>query len=116
MSKKIDLFFCVLLGLGTLGHCLGTFKFAEFGSNLFVWSLSGAVAAGLLDALNILRNARPADKTVARIALVGNLAWLLIVILFGLSLGNFFDFRVLFHGIATLGLLFFSIRTLQKNH
>ena len=56
----------------------GTCIFGEF-----VWSLSGVLAASLLTALNILRNRRPEDKTLVRITLVDNLAWIGIVALFG---------------------------------
>ena len=113
MKKIIDLIFCGLMGLAALGHLFGTFKLVPSGTGLFVWSLSGVLAAGLLTALNFLRNARPQDKTVALIALAGSLGWLGIVFLFGQSIGNLLDFRVLFHGIAAAGLSYFSYQTLR---
>jgi hypothetical protein len=113
MNKTIDRVFCGLMALAALGHLFGTFKFTQFGTGLYVWSLSGVLAASLLVALNLTRNARPKDKTVAAIALVGNLSWLGVVILFGLSVGNLFDFRALFHGFAAAGLSYFSYRTLR---
>ena len=113
MNRIMDRVFCGLMALAALGHLFGTFKFTQFGTGLFVWSLAGVVAAGLLVALNILRNARPKDKTLAAIALAGNLSWLGIVFLFGQSVGNLMDFRVLFHGIAAAGLSYFSYRTLR---
>ena len=113
MNKIIDRVFCGLMALAALGHLFGTFKLTQVGTGLFVWSLSGVLAAGLLVALNLLRNARPQDKTLAVIALAGNLGWLGIVVLFSLSVGNLLDFRVLFHGIAAAGLGYFSFRTLR---
>ena len=112
MIKIIDRLFIGLMAFATLGHLFGTFKFFGPETNIFVWSLSGALAASLLVALNILRNTRPQDKTVATITLFGNLGWFCIVLLFGHFLGNYADFRVLFHGTAVLGLICFSIRTL----
>jgi len=112
MDKWIDRFFCGLLALGAAGHLFGTLQLSGVGTSLFVWSLSGVLAAGLLSWLNFLRVARPRDEALAWVTLAGNLGWLLIVLLFGHSLGNYLDFRVLFHGIATAGLVFFSYRTL----
>ncbi len=114
MAKNIDRFFCGLMAFAALGHLFGTIKLTQFGTGLFVWSLSGVLAASLLVALNILRGGRPNDKNIALIALAGNLSWLGIVLLFGLSIGDLLDFRVLFHGVAAAGLTYFSIRTLRK--
>lgn len=114
MNKKIDLIFCGLMALATTGHLFGTFKFLEFGTGIFVWSLSGVLAAALLTVINILRNKRPKDKTLAGITFVGNLAWIGIVVLFGQSIGNFVDPRVLFHGISALGLCYFSFQSLRR--
>jgi hypothetical protein len=113
MNKKLDQIFCGLMALAAMGHLFGTFKFAEFGTGLFVWSLSGVLAAALLTAMNILRNRRSGDKILARITLVGNLAWVGIVTLFAQSIGNYFDPRVLFHGIAAIGLSYFSLQSLR---
>ena len=113
MNKIIDRFFCGLMAFAALGHLFGTIKLTQFGTGLFVWSLAGVLAASLLAALNIIRNFRPQDKTIARVALAGYLSWVGIVLLFGLSIGNLFDFRVVFHGVAALGLSYFSFQTLQ---
>jgi hypothetical protein len=114
MSKKMDLMFCGLMGFASAGHMFGTFTLIEHGTGLFVWSLSGVLAAGLLTALNVLRNRRGRkDQAVAMIALVGNLAWIGIVTLFGQSIGNIADPRVLIHGFAALGLSYFSFQTLE---
>lgn len=112
MNKIVDLAFCALLAIGATGHLIGSFLFTTIGSVLFVWSLSGVLAAGLLVAVNLLRSLRLNDRALARIALVGNLCWLVVVILFGLSTGDVFDARVLLHGFAALGLSYFSISNL----
>jgi len=112
MVKKLDKMFCILMVMAASGHLMGTFKMLEPGTGIFVWSLSGVVAALLLASINFLRNSRPQDKTVTALALVGNISWLVIVFLFGQSIGNLFDFRVLFHGVAALGLAIFSLRNL----
>ena len=101
------------MALATLGHLFGTLKLLEFGTGIFVWSLSGVLAAALLTAMNILRNKRSEDKAIARIALVGNLGWIGIVVLFGESIGNYADPRVLFHGTAAVGLCYFSFLSLR---
>lgn len=108
MIKNIDRMFCILLAVGTIGHLFGTIHFFEFKSGIFVWSLSGVLAGALLVTLNWLRNFRPRDRAIRWVALVGNLAWIGIVLLFGNSLGNYLDPRVLFHGFAAAGLVYFS--------
>ena len=113
MRNIIDRIFCALLILATAGHLFGTIKLFDFGTGIFVWSLSGVLAAALLVAINILRNLRPSDRPLARIAFAGNIGWLAIVLLFGQSIGNLLDPRAVFHGIAALGLIFFSFKTLR---
>jgi hypothetical protein len=108
MRKSVDRIFCGLFAIAAAGHLFGTFTLAEIGSGLFVWSLSGVLAAALLVALNLLRNARQRDKSLAWITLIGNLCWIGIAILFGLSIGHVLDPRVLFHVIAAAGASYFS--------
>lgn len=108
MIKKIDYGLCGLLGLGSLGHFFGTIKFSEVGTSLFAWSMSGVLACVLLTVLNLLRINRPNDREILWLTRFGNLGWLVVVLLFGISINNFLDFRVLFHGTAALGLLFLS--------
>lgn len=48
------------------------------------------------------------------IALTGNLCWISIVLLFGRSIGNMVDPRVLLHGIAAAGLSYFSFKKLRS--
>ena len=112
-SKKLDLIFCGLMAFAAAGHLFGTFTLVEPGSQTFVWSLAGVLAAALLVALNVMRVNRPNDRTLSWVSLVGCLCWVAIALLFGSTIGNIFDFRVLVHTIAALGLAVLSWRTLQ---
>ena len=111
-TKILDRTFCVLLAIAAVGHLFGTLTLYEIGSPIFVWSLSGVLAASMLVALNFLRSSRPADKSLAWITLIGCLCWVGIAILFGLSIKNVFDPRSLLHALAAAGLSVFSHQTL----
>jgi hypothetical protein len=113
MGKLIDRAFIALLAFGALGHLLGTFTLTDIGSPLFVWSLSGVLAAGMVVAVNVLRHVRGSDPALARIALVGSACWVGIAILFGASIGNILDPRALLHAIAAAGLCYFSFQSSQ---
>jgi hypothetical protein len=113
MYKTVDRFFCGLLAFGAAGHLLGTFLFAKLGSDLFAWSLSGVLAAALVVAVNLVRSARSGDRTVAWIALMGSLGWIVVVALFGTSIGNLLDPRVVLHAVAAAGLSYFSLRAVR---
>jgi hypothetical protein len=111
LLNKIDWGFVGLLAFGVLGHTYGSFTLLEIGSGIFVWSLAGVLAASLVVCLNALRILRPGDLRVAWMALVGSLGWLLVAILFGRSLGNALDPRSMYHALAALGLVIFSLRS-----
>lgn len=92
---------------------IGTFMFNEIGSNLFAWSLSGALIPLLLVAINTLRNQRNrTDRALASIALVGNFAWMGFILLFGHTQGSLVDPRILLHALAAFGLGVFSLLAL----
>jgi len=109
----LDKIFCGFFVLATCGHLFGTIKMTVFGSSLFVWSLSGVLAGLLLIAFNLLRISRRSDKTIAVLALAGNLGWVSIVLLFGHAVGNLFDPRVVMHGVTAFVLALFSLRSLK---
>ena len=92
------------LGLSAVGHTIGTFALLEMGTPLFVWSLAGALAVWLLVAFHALRAARPSDRAVAWIAVVGSVGWALVALLFGASIGDVADPRALMHAVSALGL------------
>jgi hypothetical protein len=107
-ARRTDWALCGLLGFGTLGHLAGTMTLMEIGSPVFVWSLSGVLACGLLTAVNALRVTRGAqDRALAKVALVGNLGWFGVALLFGRSIGNMSDPRALLHAAAALGEAYF---------
>lgn len=105
----INYFFLFLLGFGSVGHLIGTFKYTEKGSGLFVWSLSGVLAGLLLLAFNVLRFQEPGNGTFTVISLCGNIFWAIIVLLFGQSIKNIKDPRVLIHLLAAIGLAVFCL-------
>ena len=78
---------------------------------MLVWALSGSLAALLVAALNLMRVNRPGDGSLAWVAAAGSIAWALVAIGFGASVGNVFDPRALYHTIAGAALAAFSIRT-----
>lgn len=110
MLKKIEWGFVVLLALAALGHTVGTFTMLEIGSGIFVWSLSGVLACLLVVAFNVLSIQRPGDRPVRMLAGASALGWIVIVVLFGLSIGNVADPRVLMHLVAAAGLLVLAVR------
>jgi hypothetical protein len=98
------------LALGVTGHLMGSLTLTEPGSALQVWSLAGVLCAALVVALNILRHLRPTDAAIAWLAFAASFGWLVIALLFGRSLGNYFDFRVLWHGLGAAMLALISLR------
>ncbi len=111
--RKLDQIFGALLILGSCGHTAGTIMWLPAMSGIWIWSLGSALAGLLLGALNLVRAARPYDKPVALIAVIGTALWALIAFAFGKSIGNIFDPRPLIHVIVSVVLVIFGIRTLR---
>ncbi|MEP9371792.1 hypothetical protein [Mesorhizobium sp. KR1-2] len=111
--RTVDTIFGVLLLIGAILHSYGTFIGYPLGSEVFVWSLAGSLAAGLIAVLNILRSRRPGDRALAWICLVSSLCWAGVALAFGRAIGNVVDPRVLWHAVAALVLAGFSLRTLM---
>ncbi len=77
MLKLIDRGAALLLALFSAGHgFLGTVLASPLMDPNTMWSFSGSVAAWLIAVLNWLRTGRPGDRVLAFWALVGNLAWI----------------------------------------
>ncbi len=110
--RRIDRIFGWLLVAGAAGHTAGTIMWTQPMSGIFIWSLGSALAAGLLGTLNIVRAGRPQDKTLAAITLIGTACWVPLALSFGVSIGNLFDARTLFHAIVATALTVFSGITL----
>jgi hypothetical protein len=109
--KTLDRLFGWLLVLGAILHSGGSFVALRGNPGVLVWALAGSLAALLVAALNLLRVNRPGDRSLARVAAAGSIAWTLVAIGFGASVGNVFDPRALYHTIAGAVLAAFSIRT-----
>jgi hypothetical protein len=113
MSRAIvaDRIFAGLLFLFALGHVAGSVLAYPFLSSELVWAISATVLAILLAALNFVRAGRPGDRTLAWICTIGCLAWLVLALAFGVSIGNIFDPRADLHALVALVLALFSLRT-----
>ena len=114
MTKAIDGIFSLLLLIGALLHAYGTITGYDAGSEVFVWSMAGCLAAVLVAALNFLRRDRPGDRAVAILALTGSAAWVAIALGFGAAVGNIADPRALWHAVVAAVLAAFSLRTLMR--
>lgn len=113
--KITERIFIGIMMLAAVGHMIGTFTRTEIGSGLFVWSLSGVLACSLLVALNIIRHARSGDKPIAILSTTGNMLWFVVVILFGMSIGNIYDPRVMIHAIAAIILSIYGFASIIKS-
>ena len=116
MLKTIDRIFGWLLVVGACGHTVGTFLWTPFMSDIFIWSLGGALAARLLAAFNLVRASRAPDRTLAIITAVGSACWALLALGFGMTIHNVLDPRPLMHCLTSTGLVFFSIRTIKQSY
>ena len=113
MGRRVDRGFGVLLLLGAAGHTVGTLQHLR-GTDAFLWSLGSSLAAALLAVLNLARAGRAADRPLAVVCAVGTLCWALLVVGFGVSIGNLLDPRVLMHLVASAGLVLFSMLGLAR--
>lgn len=98
---------CGLLGVSALGHLVGTFLFYPLGSEIFVWSLSGAGFAFSTLALNVFATSRRTTHLV--VACIAAIGWGIVCILFGFAIGAIGDPRVLAHLVAAFGLAALNI-------
>jgi hypothetical protein len=110
--KVADRLFGWLQILGACGHTAGTILLAPFMSGLFVWSLGASIGMFLTAALNLLRAARPGDRTVAFLAVAGSGGQFLLCLAFGGSIANFGDPRVVANCLIAAVLFGFAVRTL----
>jgi len=113
MGRRMDRAFGVLLLLGAAGHTVGTLRHLR-GTDAFLWSLGSSLAAALLAVLNLLRSGRPGDRALAMVCAIGTACWGLVVLGFGVSIGNLLDPRVGMHLLASAGLVLFSVRAIVE--
>ena len=111
--QRIDRIFGVLLILAACGHTVCTILWTQPMSGSFIWSLGSSLAGLLLGTLNIVRAARPHDKTLAAITPVGTACWAAVAFAFGKSIGDVLDPRPLGHVIISTILVAFSATTLR---
>lgn len=115
MLKKVDQVFGVLLILGACGHTAGTLLWLPAMSPMWIWSLAGALAVGVLGVLNLVRTARPHDRTIALITTIGTAIWAMLALAFGKSINNLLDVRALVHFVDSVVLVCFGILTLRNS-
>ena len=104
----LDRAFAIVLLIGAAGHTFGTFALLPAGSELQVWSLAGVLYSVLVGVLNLMRVARPDDRTLGIIAGLAAFGWLGISLYYGAAIGNFLDFRVIWHAVCAFALAVFS--------
>ena len=98
------LIFSAILFIGALLHGYGSFlAFPDRGPAL-VWSLGSSAFAIFLAAVCVLSAYRTDDRALAAICIGGCLAWVAVVIAYGMSIGNAADPRVLYHAVTGLAL------------
>lgn len=114
--RAVDRTFGVLLILGGVGHSIGSYLGYQSNQMELLWALCASLFVFLLGAVNLLRAGRPNDATVAWICLFGLLGWIPTMIRFAMLNHNPFEIHALIFMVLTLGLLFFSIRTIRTAH
>ncbi|MET3612937.1 hypothetical protein ABID16_001242 [Rhizobium aquaticum] len=96
------LLFSAILFIGALLHGYGSFLAFPDNRPALVWSLGSSVFAIFLSAICVLCAYRTVDRALAAICVAGCLAWVAVVLAFGLSIGNAADPRVLYHVVTGL--------------
>ena len=109
--KLLDRILACVLGLGAIGHGLGSYLGYKQEPLTMLWALCASILGLLLTAINLLRSGRPADRPLAWICFAGTLAMAASAFAFGALIGNVFDPRALGNGGTAVVLAAFSLRT-----
>jgi hypothetical protein len=109
--RAIDIICTAVLGLGAVGHSMGSFAAYRSQPVPLLWALCASVLIALLAALNWLRAKRPHDRALAWITVLGTLCWLAADLSFGALTGNMLDPRVVMFGVVSVVLIAFGLRT-----
>ncbi len=110
--KTVDRVFGSLLVASTLMHCVGCLMaFLHTNPDMLLWTEGAGIGGLLLAAVNLLRVNRPQDYALAWVSAAGCVAWIILVVAFGVRIGNIFYPRALIHSLVALALLGFSLRT-----
>ncbi|MET0427284.1 MAG: hypothetical protein ABW026_02190 [Microvirga sp.] len=114
LHQGIDLVLGLLLLVGAAAHAHGSLAAYPIGSPTLVWSLSGSGLAALLAILNLLRTARPQDRTLAWICAGGCVFWALVGVGFGFAIDHLLDPQVVFHVVVAAALADCSVVTATR--
>jgi len=113
--RGVDRTLGILLALGAAGHTMGSLKTYSEQPMVLLWALCASVLIVLLGVINVLRVSRPRDAALAWVCAGGLVCWLVAAIIFGKLVGNVFDFRVIIFAVLSIGLIFFSLRTVAAS-
>lgn len=103
--KRLEFVLVGLLALGATGHLMGTLTGYQWGTEVFVWSLTAVCYVFLIVCLQVLRVVRPNDQPVRIVATIATAAWLALALWFGDAIGNILDPRALMHAGVSAALL-----------
>lgn len=107
----LDRTFSILLILAGIVHGFDSLRFYHDELTL-LWSVCAALFIILIGAISLLRASRPRDGALAWICLVSGGAWIAAALRFGSITERFADAHMLIVLVITLGVCFFSVRTL----
>lgn len=111
----LDRIFGWLMVLSALLHSYGCFVVYRHQPELLLWSLCAGLAELYLGGMNLIRAERRHDLVLARLCVVGNITWLIVVCCFAALIGRFFDPRVLIQFTVTAVLLGLSMRARNRS-
>lgn len=98
-----------LFAIGGVLHAVGSYAAYPFFSQTLLWAWCASIAVFMIAGINLLRVGRPGDRSLARLALGGSLAWVVAALAFGVTIGNLADPRALINAAEALILAGFSI-------
>ncbi len=112
MIRSLDRACGWLLAAFALLHAVGSYEGYRSMPQTLLWALAASVCELLLAGINLLRAERRNDRSLAALSAAGSVAWLTIIVSFGVIIGNAADIRVVVQGTITLLTVAFSVRTL----
>lgn len=115
MMKILDRLLACILGLGAIGHGVGSYLGYKHEPITMLWAFCASILGMLLAAINLLRSGRPDDRPLAWICFAGTLALAASAFAFGALIGNVFDPRALMNGGTALALVAFSLRSALRS-
>lgn len=113
--RMLDRIFGWLMVLSALLHSYGCFVVYRHQPELLLWSLCAGLAELYLGGMNLVRAERRHDLVLARLAVFGNITWLIAICGYATLIGHFFDPRVLSQFTVTVVLLGLSLRARNRS-